>query len=442
MTASTELRQELEQIATKYSKDVEALPLVPGVDYLPASGKVVGVKEFQNLLQACADMWLTSGHYSDEFEKEFPKTLGLAHSLLVNSGSSANLLAIATLTSHLLGQQRLKAGDEIITAACGFPTTIAPAIQYGLKPVFVDVDPETLNATAEAIEDAITSKTRCVMLAHTLGNPFRADLVKKICQERGLSLIEDCCDALGAQIQGKSVGTFGLLATCSFYPAHHMTMGEGGAIVTHSSLLHKIAMSFRDWGRDCKCPPGKSNVCGHRFSWNLDGLTGGYDHKYIYSNIGYNLKSTDFQAALGLAQLERLPGFIEKRRKNFDYLTRCLKSLGVEKYAFLPKATPETQPSWFGYFIYLQEGLFDNWLGRRNRLLQFLEDHKIGTRLLFGGNLTRQPAFRGVDYRVHGTLEVTDKISENGFWVGIWPGLDSKCLDYIAEKIYEGLKTC
>ncbi|MBS1984656.1 MAG: lipopolysaccharide biosynthesis protein RfbH [Bdellovibrionales bacterium] len=436
MSNIAQLRDTLNKVADEFGTVVESKQLRAGTDYLPPTGKVVGAEEFRNLLQASADMWLTCGRFSDKFEAEFPKFWGLKKSLLVNSGSSANLLAFATLTSSRLKEKALKAGDEMVTTACGFPTTVAPAIQYGLKPVFVDVDVATHNAAVEAIEAAITPKTKIVMIAHALGNPFRADLLAKVCEERGIWLVEDCCDALGAKIKGAHVGSFGSLATCSFYPAHHMTMGEGGAVVMNHANLHKIAMSFRDWGRDCWCPPGISNSCGIRFDWQLGDLPQGYDHKYIYSHVGFNLKSTDFQAAVGLAQLQRLPGFIEARRKNFDYLTKCLKDAGAEEHLVLPHATPETDPSWFGYFMCLRSGGHD----RRAKMTRFLEDNKVGTRLLFGGNLTKQPAFQGVDYRIHGKLTNTDKIMNEGFWVGIWPGLDKSCLEYIAGKIVAACK--
>jgi len=425
------LRETLDKVASDFAPQVASKKLVAGVDYLPPSGKVVGESEFRNLLQASADMWLTSGRFAEKFEEEFPKFWGLKKSLLVNSGSSANLLAFASLTSPRLKDRALKVGDEIVTVACGFPTTVAPALQHGLLPVFVDIDLKTHNATTAQIVEAITPKTKIVMIAHALGNPFRADEVAKVCKERGIWFIEDCCDALGARVAGQHVGTFGDFATCSFYPAHHMTMGEGGAVLTNHANLYKIAMSFRDWGRDCWCPPGVSNSCGIRFEWKAGELPEGYDHKYIYSHIGYNLKSTDFQAALGLAQLERLESFISARRKNHDYLSAKLKSLGLDQEFILPECTPGTEASWFGYFLVFKDGAKK----RRTRATAFLEKNKVGTRLIFGGNLTKQPALQGLNYRIHSKLENTDKLMTDGFWVGIWPGLDSAHLDYIAMQL-------
>jgi CDP-6-deoxy-D-xylo-4-hexulose-3-dehydrase len=425
----SQLREELQALAHKYSSAVTSRKLKPGVDYLPPSGKVVGEDEFAGLLQASADMWLTAGRFSEEFEAEFPKHWGLKHSLLVNSGSSANLVAFSALTSPKLREKQVKPGDEMITPACGFPTTIAPAVQAGLKPVFIDVDLETQNATLESIERAITPKTKVIMIAHSLGNPFRADEVAKLCKERGIWLIEDCCDALGAKIGDQHVGTFGSLATCSFYPAHHITMGEGGAVLTNDYALYKLAMSFRDWGRDCYCAPGVADSCNARYKWSLGTLPKGYDHKYIYSHIGYNLKATDFQATLGLAQLKRLAGFVEARRRNHDYLEQKLRSIGMEEHLILPKATPGTTPSWFGFFTILRKE------GLRHEVVQRLEANKVGTRLLFAGNMIRQPAFTGIEHAVSGDLTNTDKIMNDGFWVGIWPGLENEHLDYIAEQI-------
>ena len=427
------LRQELKNVALKYRSTLEAKKLIPGQDYLPASGKVVGHEEFEGLLEASCDMWLTAGRFSDSFEAEFAQFWGLKKSLLVNSGSSANLLAFATLTSPRLGERAIKPGDEFISPACGFPTTVAPALQFGMSPVFVDVDSATHNVAIESIRAAITPKTKLIMVAHALGNPFRADELAKLCAEKGIWLVEDCCDALGAKIGDKPVGSFGSLATCSFYPAHHMTMGEGGSVLTNSMPLYKIAMSVRDWGRDCWCPPGTADTCGIRFEWQLGSLPQGYDHKYIYSHLGYNLKSTDFQAVLGLAQLKKVAGFIEKRQSNHNYLTECLKNLGLEKDFILPVPTPGTTPSWFGYFLTYRDGASE----RRKKTLLHLEKNKIGTRLLFAGNLTRQPAFAGLKYQISGNLNNTDKIMNDGFWVGIWPGLDKPHLEYIADKIKE-----
>ncbi|MBS1959492.1 MAG: lipopolysaccharide biosynthesis protein RfbH [Bdellovibrionales bacterium] len=424
-----QLRGKLAGLAQEYSSIIESRKLKPGVDYLPPSGKVVGGDEFAGALQASADMWLTAGRFSDQFEAEFPKHWGMKYSLLVNSGSSANLVAFSALTSPKLRERQLKPGDEMVTPACGFPTTIAPAVQAGLKPVFIDVDLNTQNASLESIGRAITPKTKVIMIAHSLGNPFRADEVAKLCKDRGIWLIEDCCDALGARIGDTHVGNFGSLATCSFYPAHHITMGEGGAVLTNDYALNKLAMSFRDWGRDCYCAPGVADTCNARYKWSLGTLPKGYDHKYIYSHIGYNLKSTDFQAAVGLAQLKRLDGFVAARRRNHDYLEKCLRDLGMEEHLILPKATPGTTPSWFGFFTILRKPEL------RNKVVQELEANKVGTRLLFAGNMTRQPAFTGVNYNISGELTNTDKIMNDGFWVGIWPGLENAHMDYIAEQI-------
>jgi CDP-6-deoxy-D-xylo-4-hexulose-3-dehydrase len=436
MSLNPELRKKFLDLAQNESSSFEPTKLRPGTDYLPASGKVVGVEEFKMALEASMDLWLTAGRFSDQFEEEFPKIWGLTKCLLVNSGSSANLLATATLTSSRLKERALKPGDEFITTACGFPTTIAPAIQAGLKPVFVDVNIETHNAAVESIHNAISEKTKLVMIAHALGNPFRADLVAKTCKEQNIWFVEDCCDALGATIESQHVGSFGDLATCSFYPAHHMTMGEGGAVLMKNAVLHKVAMSFRDWGRDCWCPPGVSNSCGIRFDWKLGELPEGYDHKYIYSHLGYNLKLTDFQAAVGLAQLKKLPLFIKKRQANFTKLTKLLKTLKLEDVFILPEATPNTEPSWFGYFLCLRDGGAE----RRKKIVSFLEDKKIGTRLLFGGNLTKQPALKDVSFRIEGDLKHTDQIMASGFWVGLWPGLDESCLEYIADTLLEASK--
>ena len=433
MKNDSEFRLQLLGIAQQNKELLESKKLVPGTDYLPPSGKVVGSMEFEMLMQASVDMWLTAGRFADQFEAEFPKVWGMKESLLVNSGSSANLVAFSALTSPKLRERALKPGDEFITTACGFPTTVAPAVQFGMKPVFIDVDLETQNASVESIERAITPKTKLIMIAHSLGNPFRSDLIAKICKEKNIWFIEDCCDALGAKVGDQHVGTYGDFATCSFYPAHHITMGEGGAVLTNNHQLYKIAMSFRDWGRDCYCPPGVSDSCGARFDWKLGSLPKGYDHKYIYSHLGYNLKTTDFQAAIGLAQLQRLPTFIKKRQENHEYLDQCLKNLGLEEKIILTKATTGTSPSWFGFYLTLREE------DKRRSVVQFLEANKVGTRLLFAGNLIRQPAFRDVPHEVSGTLINTDKIMSDGFWVGIWPGLDKPHMEYIAEMIKKSL---
>lgn len=436
MVNRSSLEADLFGVLERYQELIPPPKLRPGIDYLPPSGKVVGREELRKLISASLDLWLTAGRFADEFEEKFASFWPTKKCLLVNSGSSANLLAFSTLTSPQLKGKQLQRGDEFITTACGFPTTVAPALQYGLKPVFVDVDVKTHNATPENIQQAVGSKTKLVMIAHALGNPFRADEVQKICRNADLWLIEDCCDALGSQIGDQSVGTFGSLATCSFYPAHHITMGEGGALLINDPHLSLIAMSFRDWGRHCWCPTGKADTCGKRFEWKLGELPSGYDHKYVYSHIGYNLKLTDFQAAIGLAQLEKVPHFIESRRRNFNLLRQTLLEMRMDNYFVLPEATPGTHPSWFGFLL----------CGRgqgaefRNKVVRFLEENKVGTRLMFGGNLTKQPAFENVDYRVVGNLTNTDRIMEEGFWVGIWPGLNDEHMYYIAEKIQQAVR--
>jgi CDP-6-deoxy-D-xylo-4-hexulose-3-dehydrase len=424
-----ELRGRLEELAREYSFALSPRALEPGVDYLPPSGKMVGADEFALLVQAAADLHLTAGRFAAQFEEKLAALWRMKRALLVNSGSSANLLAFATLTSPALGGRAIKRGDEVITAACGFPTTVAPIVQFGSRPVFVDVDLHTQSPTLDSLEAAITPRTKAIMLAHPLGNPFRADEVAELCRKRGLWLVEDCCDALGATIGDQNAGAFGDLATCSFYPAHHLTMGEGGALLTNDIPLHKIALSVRDWGRHCWCAPGDANTCQKRFGWQLGELPKGYDHKYTYSHLGYNLKSTDFQAAAGLAQLDKVEGFIKARRENHESLTDRLKDLGLDREFWLPQATPGTRPSWFGYLLILKES------GRRRAVIDFLEANKVGTRLLFGGNLTRQPALEGVDYRVEGTLDSSDKLMNDAFWVGIWPGLGKRHMDYIAKTI-------
>jgi CDP-6-deoxy-D-xylo-4-hexulose-3-dehydrase len=371
------------------------------------------------------DGWLTTGRFNTEFEKRLASYIGVKHLITVNSGSSANLVAFSTLTSERLGNRAIKPGDEVIGVAAGFPTTVNPVLQFGAIPVFVDVDLATYNIDATKIEAAISSKTKAIMLAHALGNPFNLDIVTELCKKYNLWLIEDCCDALGATYKGQMVGTFGDIATLSFYPAHHITMGEGGA------ELKQIAESFRDWGRDCYCPPGKDNTCNKRFCWKLGDLPEGYDHKYIYSHVGYNLKITDMQAACGLAQLERLEGFIAQRRSNFSYLRERLAS--CKDFLHLPEATPGSDPSWFGFPLTLRK---DSGVNRVD-LLNYLDQHKIGTRLFFGGNLTKQPYMLGKNYRVSGDLYNSDTIMNHTFWLGVFPGLGTEQLAYVVEKIEE-----
>ncbi|MDP4759900.1 MAG: lipopolysaccharide biosynthesis protein RfbH [Schleiferiaceae bacterium] len=409
---------------------------IPGETYIPPSGKVLDEHDCASLIDASLDMWLTAGRFAAQFEPTLAKKFGKKLSKLTVSGSAANLLAFSTLTSWKLGDERIKPGDEVITVAAGFPTTVSPIIQNGCIPVFVDVDAATHNVDVEAVRNAITDKTRAIMIAHSLGNPFDVIAIKKICDEHKLFLIEDCCDAFGATVTmedgtEKGVGTFGELATLSFYPAHHITMGEGGAILMDSMKLARICESFRDWGRDCYCEPGKDNTCGKRFDWQLGELPYGYDHKYTYSHVGYNLKVTDMQAALGLSQLKKLDYFIQKRRENFNGLTSRILSEGLDEYFILPEATPGTNPSWFGYLLTLRDATN---LSRRD-VTEKLEMKRVGTRLLFAGNLTKQPAFAQADFRISGSLSNTDKIMENSFWIGVWPGLTEAHLDYMVDAL-------
>lgn len=404
---------------------------VPGETPVPVSGKVIGAAELKLMVEASLDGWLTTGRFNDAFQKKLAAYLGVKHLLSVNSGSSANLVAFSTLTSPKLGARAIRRGDEVIGVAAGFPTTVNPIIQFGAVPVFVDVDLSTHNIDVSKIEAAITPKTKAVMLAHALGNPFNLGAVVDICKKHNLWLIEDCCDALGATYDGKLVGTFGDIATLSFYPAHHITMGEGGAVFTNNAELAVIAESFRDWGRDCYCAPGQDNTCNKRFCWKLGQLPEGYDHKYIYSHLGYNLKITDMQAACGLAQLDRLDEFIADRRANFAYLYRRLEHLS--NVLHLPVATPNSEPSWFGFPIVLSptSGV------KRVDLLNYLDERKIGTRLLFAGNLTRQPYMLSENYRVSGTLENTELVLHQTFWLGVYPGLKEPHLDYIGQCLDE-----
>lgn len=431
MTAD-DLRKQIRQLVGQYAEAQFApKPFVPGESVIPPAGKVIGAPEIELMVEASLDGWLTTGRFNALFEAGLAKMLGVPHVLTTTSGSSANLLALSCLTSHQLGDRRLKPGDEVITVAAGFPTTVNPSIQHGLVPVFVDVDIPTYNIDASLIEAAITDKTGAIMLAHTLGNPFNLAEVRRICDEHDLWLVEDCCDALGSTYDGQWVGTFGDVATLSFYPAHHLTMGEGGAVFTRSAKLKPIIESIRDWGRDCYCQPGCDNTCGSRFSQQHGSLPFGYDHKYVYSHLGYNLKITDMQAACGLAQLDRAHDFIEARRRNFRLLTERLKSL--EEVLILPEATPNSDPSWFGYPVMLREGVD----AKRVDVTRFLDQNKVGTRLLFAGNLTRQPYFKHVNYRVEGDLTRTDRVMNDTFWLGVFPALGEKHFDYVGEKLEE-----
>ena len=402
---------------------------IPGESPVPVSGKVYGASDMQMLVDSALDFWLTTGRFNDEFEAKLAARLGVRHALTTNSGSSANLLALSSLTSHYLRGDALKPGDEVITCAAGFPTTVNPSLQYGLTPVFVDIDIPTYNIKPDMIEAAVSEKTKAIMVAHTLGNPFDLGEVMRVAEKYNLWVIEDCCDALGATYNGQGVGTFGHIGTLSFYPAHHITMGEGGAVFTDKPRLKRVIESMRDWGRDCWCQPGQDNTCGKRFCRKLGDLPEGYDHKYTYSHVGYNLKITDMQAAVGLAQLERLEGFIDARRRNFDLLSELLAPL--EDIMILPKATPNSEPSWFGYPITLRE----NCPVSRDALTQHLNDMKIGTRLLFGGNLLRQPYMKNQKYRVVGDLTNANIVTERTFWIGLFPGLGADHLQYVAQTI-------
>jgi CDP-6-deoxy-D-xylo-4-hexulose-3-dehydrase len=402
---------------------------IAGSTVVPPSGKVVGVEELQLMVEASLDGWLTTGRFNDEFETKLAEFIGVKHLITVNSGSSANLVAFSTLTSPKLGDRAIKPGDEVIGVAAGFPTTVNPILQFGAVPVFVDIDPKTHNIDASKIEAAISSKTKAIMLAHSLGNPFNLDVVTELCKKHNLWLIEDCCDALGTTYRGQMVGTFGDIGTLSFYPAHHITMGEGGAVFTNSKKLKTIAESFRDWGRDCFCAPGKDNTCGKRFCFKLGQLPKGYDHKYTYSHLGYNLKITDMQAACGLAQLAKAPQFIQARKENFVFLKERLKS--CEAFLHLPEATEHSDPSWFGFPITLKE----NSPVTRLELLTYLDEHKIGSRLLFAGNLTRQPYMIGANFRISGDLTHTDNVMNNTFWIGVQPALTREMLEFSVKTI-------
>lgn len=429
-TQKAQLRSQIAALVKEYADlAYAATPFVPGQQSVPPSGKVLGAEELQHMVEASLDGWLTTGRFNDAFEKRLAAYLGVKHVLTTNSGSSANLLAFSALTSPKLGERAIKPGDEVISVAAGFPTTVNPIVQFGAVPVFVDVHLPTYNVDAAKVEAAITPKTKAIMLAHTLGNPYDLSVIQTLAEKHGLWLIEDCCDALGSHYDGRLVGTFGHIGTLSFYPAHHITMGEGGAVFTNDDRLKQIIESFRDWGRDCFCPPGKDNTCGKRFCWKLGDLPEGYDHKYTYSHLGYNLKISDMQAACALAQMDRLDGFIAARKANFAYLKEGLKS--CEEFLLLPEATPSSDPSWFGFPITLKPEANTT----RVDLLRYLDQHKIGTRLLFAGNLTRQPYMQGRNFRVAGDLTNTDRVMNDTFWIGCYPGLKQEMLDFVIGNL-------
>ncbi len=430
MDRSEQIRSQIAALVDEFAA-IKYTPKVfeAGSTIIPPSGKVLDGDELKAMVDASLDGWLTTGRFNDAFEKKLATYLGVRYALTTNSGSSANLLAFSALTSERLGDRAIKPGDEVIGVAAGFPTTVNPIIQFGAVPVFVDIDIATHNIDVSKMEAAISSKTKAVMIAHSLGNPFNIKAVMELCKKHNLWLIEDNCDALGSRYNGQLTGTFGDIGTLSFYPAHHITMGEGGAVFTNNSKLKKIIESFRDWGRDCYCPGGKDNTCGKRFCWQLGDLPEGYDHKYTYAHLGYNLKITDMQAACGLAQMDKLESFVQARKDNFKYLSDRLKS--CEEFLILPEATENSDPSWFGFLITIKPDANI----RRVDLLEYLDQHKIGTRLLFAGNLTRQPYMKNQNYRVSGDLTNTDIVMNNTFWVGVYPGLTEPMLDFIAQKI-------
>jgi CDP-6-deoxy-D-xylo-4-hexulose-3-dehydrase len=407
---------------------------IPGESHIPVTGKVFGKPEIEAAVQASLEFWLTAGHFTEDFERALAQTVGMRSAHMVNSGSSANLVALSSLTSNKLGDRQILPGDEVITVAAGFPTTVTPILQNNLIPVYVDVDLSTYVAIPEQIESALSPKTKAIMMAHTLGNPFDINFVMNFAKKNNLWVIEDSCDALGGLYDGKKIGSFGDLSTLSFYPAHHITTGEGGAVLARKAILKPLIESFRDWGRDCWCLPGCDNTCLKRFEWQLGTLPDGYDHKYTYSHLGYNLKSGDIQAAIGLKQLDKLPDFVSKRQDNWKYLSEGL--LNLQEYFMLPRATDNSEPSWFGFALTITKSAgFD-----RNTLINFLNKRNIGTRLLFGGNLLRQPAFQGTPARQISNLENTDEIMNSTFWLGVWPGLQKPMLDYILESLHDFVK--
>ncbi len=432
-----EVREEILRLGDKFLAAKDKPVFVPGVTMIPASGKMIGAEELHNLLNASLNMWLTSGPYVKDLETKLAAKFGLAYAALTVSGSAANLLAFSALTSHKLGSWRIQPGDEVLSVAAAFPTTVAPIVQNGCVPVFVDVDLPTANVDADLLEAAVSPRTRAVMLAHTLGNPFNLDAVTKLGDRHGLYLIEDCCDAFGATYNGRHVGTYGDLATVSFYPAHHMTMGEGGAVMSNRKAVMVLAESFRDWGRDCYCEPACENTCGKRFEGQRAALPYGYDHKYTYSHLGYNMKATDIQASIGVAQIAKVDDFVAARRNNHLELYSAFIDEGLDEFFILPEPTLNSNPSWFGFLLTIRD---DAPFSRRD-VTMYLEEHKVGTRLLFAGNITKQPAFKGVNYRVVGDLINTDKIMNDSFWVGVWPGIGPAQRDYMVETFKAMVKS-
>jgi CDP-6-deoxy-D-xylo-4-hexulose-3-dehydrase len=430
--ASLEKSEILNAVQEWFKENYTSGNFIPGTTMVPVSGKVLESDDIANLVDASMDGWLTSGRFTEEFQRELARYIGTRHALFVNSGSSANLVALSALTSTKLGEKALKPGDEVVTVAMGFPTTVNPIIQNNLKPVLVDVNLDTFDAIDSKIEEAIGPKTKAIMMAHTLGNPFNIELVTDLCKKNNLWLIEDSCDALGSTYKGQRTGSFGDLATLSFYPAHHITTGEGGAVLIKSPLVKKQAESFRDWGRDCYCETGHDNTCQKRFGWKLGDLPEGYDHKYIYSHIGYNLKATDIQAALGVSQLRKLDRFIQRRKENFNFLYKGLHNIEA---LMMPKATEHSDPSWFGFPITIDPAHPAN----REDLLRFLDERKIGTRLMFAGNIIRQPAYAGVDFKIIGDLSNSDIVMQRSFWIGVYPGLTTQMLEYVIDSISEFL---
>lgn len=429
-------RQAILDACRAYHESHKQQEFEPGKSYIPSSGKVVDADDLVNLVDASLDMWLTAGRFTEAFERGLAQKFGLRFASLTVSGSAANLLAFSAFTSHQLGERRIVEGSEILSVAAGFPTTIAPIVQNRCVPVFVDVNLATGNVLADRLEDAVTDKTAAIMIAHTLGNPFDLKTVMEVAERHNLYVIEDCCDAFGARFDNKPVGTFGDAATLSFYPAHHITMGEGGAVLTKKKANSLLINSFRDWGRDCWCLPGKDNTCGKRYDWQLGDLPYGYDHKYVYSHLAYNLKATDMQAAIGLSQLDKVDGFIAARNANVAEYTKTFREAGLDEHFILPEATPNSEPSWFGFFLTIRD---DSPLGRRD-LLSHLEEMRIGSRLLFSGNIIYQPAFEGVEYRVVGDLTNTDKIMNDSFWLGCWPGIGSDQIAYVTDTILAYLR--